>query len=40
MTYNVYNVVGDFVWNNPFHDVVYDDGINFLGDYYKLVESK
>ncbi len=37
--YSVWNVDG-FEWNNPFYDTVYDDGIDFLGDYYKLVQNK
>ena len=32
--YNLYGVDG-FVWNNPFYDTVYADGIDFLGEYYK-----
>ena len=36
--YSVWNVDG-FEWNNPFYNTVYDDGIDFLGDYYKLVEN-
>lgn len=31
--YNVWNIDG-FEWNNPFEDEVYDNGINFLGEYY------
>lgn len=33
LCYSVWNTDG-FVWNNPFYDTVYDDGIDFLGDFY------
>ena len=36
--YSVWNIDG-FEWNNPFYDTVYDDGIDFLGDYYNRVET-
>ena len=36
--YSVWNIDG-FEWNNPFYDTVYDDGIDFLGDYYNRIES-
>ena len=35
--YSVWNIDG-FEWNNPFYDTVYDNGIDFLGDYYNRVE--
>lgn len=31
--YSVWNIDG-FVWNNPFYDTVYTNGVDFLGDYY------
>lgn len=36
ITYSVWNIDG-FMWNNPFYDTVYSDGIDFLGDYYKRI---
>lgn len=36
LTYSVWNTDG-FMWNNPFYDTVYSDGIDFLGDYYKRI---
>lgn len=34
ITYSVWATDG-FMFNNPFSDTVYNDGIDFLGDYYK-----
>ncbi|MBQ9929869.1 MAG: DUF4352 domain-containing protein [Oscillospiraceae bacterium] len=36
ITYSVWNIDG-FMWNNPFHDAVYSDGIDFLGDFYTRI---
>ena len=36
-----YSVWDEYVeWNNPFYGTVYDDGIEFLGDYYSLVTKE
>ena len=36
--YSVWDIDG-FEWNNPFYDTVYDSGIDFLGDYFKRIDS-
>ncbi|MBQ7101618.1 MAG: hypothetical protein IJN81_08290, partial [Clostridia bacterium] len=33
LCYSVWNIDG-FVWNNPFYDKVYKDGIDFLGNFF------
>ena len=32
ITYSVWDEYGE--WNNPFEDKIYEDGIDFLGEYY------
>ena len=35
--YSVWNIDG-FEWNNPFYDAIYDNGIDFLGEYYTRID--
>ena len=36
ITYSVWDEYGE--WNNPFEDKVYEDGIDFLGEYYARID--
>lgn len=36
ITYSVWDEYGE--WNNPFEDTVYEDGIDFLGEYYTRID--
>ena len=36
ITYSVWDEYGE--WNNPFEDKIYEDGIDFLGEYYTRID--